>query len=143
MWCQSPSGERWRCFGDGRLPEKSIDATSTTSALIQCQKALEQSVKEVHDAYTSKQIIPEEQFGAWHHAPILKTISTLSENHQPLLIVQGNTIQYRTGGAKSTSYKTIEGQQDWIVFYKENYSRVDDQIRLWLRQNVPWIAAYV
>lgn len=139
LWSQSPSGERWQSFGDGRLPEH--PAGATTTALKQCRKALEQSIREVYDAYKLKQIIPVVQFGAWQHAPILETISKQPENHKPLLEIQGNTISYRTGGPRSDSYKKIESQTDWIAFYTENFSRIDDQVRLWLKQNVPWLAS--
>ena len=143
LWAESPSGERWQSFGDGRLPDKSPSAASTSTALVQCQKALQQSVKEVHDAFSSKELIGEAQFGAWYHAPILQTISAQSENHKPLLDIKGNTIRYRSGGLQSTSYKTIEQQIDWIAFYRENYSRIDAQVRLWLKQNVPFLASII
>lgn len=137
LWSQSPSGERWKSYGDGRLPDHIPGATTT--ALGQCQKALAVSVKEVHDAYTSKQVVPEAQFGAWQHAPILETISTQPENHKPLLEIKGGNIYYRTGGIKSTKYDEIKSPLDWGKFYTDNFSLVEGQVLLWLKQQAPWL----
>lgn len=137
LWAQSPSGEKWKSYGDGRLPDHTTDATTT--ALKQCQKALEVSIKEVHDAYTSKQAIPETQYGAWQHAPILETISTQPENHKPLLDIKDDTIYYRTGGIASTKYNEIKSVIDWGKFYVENFGLVEGQVLLWLKQQAPWL----
>lgn len=107
LWVESPSGEKWKAFGDGRLPGK--DAESTTTNFEQCRRALQQSVKEVHDAYVSKQVIPETQFAAWQHAPITEKISSHPGNHKPLIKVEGDKIYRRTGGEKSSSYTLTEG----------------------------------
>ena len=65
LWVESPSGEKWKAFGDGRLPGRDDTQKATSTTLHQCRKALQQSVKEVHDAYASKQVIQQPEFAVW------------------------------------------------------------------------------
>jgi hypothetical protein len=130
LWVESPSGEKWKCFGDGRLPGKDVSAMSTSTNIAQCRKALQQSVQEVQDAYKSKQVIQQSQFTAWQHAPIIDKISSDPRNHLPLVKVEKNKISRRINGPTSKDYKETSGLQEWLNFYLENFSRVEDQVVL-------------
>jgi hypothetical protein len=132
LWVESPSGEKWKCFGDGRLPGKDVSAMSTSTNIAQCRKALQQSVQEVNDAYKSKQVIQQSQFTAWQHTPIMEKISSDPGNHLPLVKVDdtGKKILRRVNGPTSKDYKETSGLQEWLNFYLENFSRVENQVVL-------------
>jgi hypothetical protein len=57
LWVQSPTGEKWKAFGDGRLPGKDGTGKSTSTNIDQCRKALRQSIQEVHGAFRTKHAI--------------------------------------------------------------------------------------
>jgi hypothetical protein len=85
LWVESPSGNRWKAFGDSRLPGKDLTHKATSTNLDRCYRALQQSVQEVHDAYSSKRVIPPSQFAAWQHAPVIEKISSNTNNLNPLV----------------------------------------------------------
>ncbi|KAF5667071.1 hypothetical protein FHETE_5774 [Fusarium heterosporum] len=101
LWVESASGERWKAFGDGRLPGRATSSKATSTNLVQCRKAVQQSITEVQDAFHSKKVIPPSEFAAWHHAPMLDRVSTDTENHSPLLKVQKGELWMRVGGTSS------------------------------------------
>lgn len=133
LWVESPSGKKWKAFGDGRLPGNDTSNKATSTSLEQCRKALRQSVKEVHDAHSSKQVIPPAQFTAWQHAPINDKISPDPENHNPLVKVEGGKILARIGGLKSEKYEAMSGLT-WLSFYQANFSRVENQVVLMIEK---------
>lgn len=57
LWVESPSGMKWKAYGDSRLPGRDDTGKATSTNLEQCRKALHQSVQEVHDAHIKKQAI--------------------------------------------------------------------------------------
>ncbi len=133
VWVESPSGEKWKAFGDGRLPGKDTTGKATSTTLDQCRKALQQSVQEIHDAYTSKQLPQQGQSAAWQHAPILGKISSDPDNHRPLLKCEAGNIYRRVNGLKSDKYEEVSGME-WGSFYIDNRIYVEDQGRLLLNK---------
>ncbi|KAK5952287.1 hypothetical protein OHC33_006760 [Knufia fluminis] len=134
LWVESPSGEKWKAFGDGRLPGKDVTNNATSTTLDQVRKALQESVKEVHEVYKSKQVIQQSQFKAWRHAPIIDRISTNTDNHNSLVKVEAGKIFRRVNGLKSETYEETSELGTWLTFYGENYSRVANQIALKVRK---------
>ncbi|KAI8623564.1 hypothetical protein F5Y19DRAFT_371826 [Xylariaceae sp. FL1651] len=130
LWVESPCGDKWKAYGDGRL--NGIDTTdkATSTNISQCRKALQQSVKEVYDAYTSKQVIGPSQFAAWQHAPIMDKISLDKENHSPLVKIEGGKLFSRVYGPKTVMYEETSDYVSWISFYEKNHIRVEDQLNL-------------
>ncbi|KAJ4310916.1 hypothetical protein N0V84_010720 [Fusarium piperis] len=134
LWLESPSGERWKAFGDGRMPGKEISFKATSTNLDQCLKAVQQSIAEVHDAFHNKKIIQPSDFAAWRHAPILDKVSVNPENHGPLLKVENGNILARVNGVSSQKYEVIDGIGKWINFWVSNFSQVEDQVRLMVKK---------
>lgn len=134
LWVESPSGEKWKAFGDGRLPGKDTTNGATTSNLDQCRKALQASINEVHDTHSSGQIIQTSQFTAWQHAPIIERISPNPDNHSPLVKVEGGKLFRRVNGPKSQKYEETSEFTAWLAFYQENFSRVEAQVRLMVQK---------
>jgi len=130
VWVESPSGEKWKAFGDGRLPGKDTTGKATSTTLDQCRKALQQSVQEIHDAYSSKQPLQQDQSAAWQHAPILDKISSDPDNHRPLIKVEAGKIYMRVNGLKSEKYEEIDGPMQWAMFYMNNKVYIEDQVSL-------------
>lgn len=130
LWLESPSGEKWKSFGDGRLPGKDNSSNATTTNLDQCLKAVKQSIAEVHDAYNNKKVIQPSEFAAWHHAPIIAKVSEHPQNHAPLLKVQEGQLMRRVGGVSSSNYKLTRDLGEWVEFWTENFAQVEDQVKL-------------
>ncbi|CAF3473750.1 unnamed protein product [Fusarium graminearum] len=130
LWLESPSGEKWKSFGDGRLPGKDNSSNATTTNLDQCLKAVKQSIAEVHDAYNNKKVIQPSEFAAWHHAPIIAKVSEHPQNHAPLLKVQEGKLMRRVGGVSSSNYKLTRDLGEWVEFWTENFAQVEDQVKL-------------
>lgn len=130
LWVESPSGMKWKAYGDSRLPGRDDTGKATSTNLEQCREALHQSVQEVHDAHIKKQAILPSQFAAWEHAPIIAKISSNPENHKPLIKVEAGKVYRRINGSHSEEYEVTSGQADWIAFYWDNLSRVSGQIKL-------------
>lgn len=130
LWLESPSGEKWKSFGDGRLPGKDNSSNATTTNLDQCLKAVKQSIAEVHDAYNNKKVIQPSEFAAWHHAPIISKVSEHPQNHAPLLKVQEGKLMRRVGGVSSSNYKLTRDLGEWVEFWTENFAQVEDQVKL-------------
>ena len=130
LWVESASGERWKAFGDGRLPGRASSSKATSTNLEQCRKAVQQSIAEVRDAFHNKKVIPPSEFAAWHHAPMLEKVSADPENHSPLLKVQKGELWMRVGGKSSKDYKAIDSITAWVTFWTDNFSQVEDQVRL-------------
>lgn len=130
LWVESASGERWKAFGDGRLPGRASSSKATSTNLEQCRKAIQQSIAEVQEAFHSKKVIAPSNFAAWHHAPMLDKVSTDAENHRPLLKVQKGELWMRVGGASSEEYKAINSINEWATFWTDNFSQVEGQVRL-------------
>jgi hypothetical protein len=131
---ESPSGEKWKAFGDGRLPGKDSSSKSTSTNLLQCRKAVQQSIAEVHNAFKNKKIIEPSEFAAWRHAPILDKVSGHPENHGPLLKVEDAKLWMRVKGVSPDKYEAIDDMQKWIVFWTDNFSQVEDQVRLMVKK---------
>lgn len=130
LWVESPSGEIWKAFGDGRLLGADTTGKATSSNMDQCRKALEQSVHEVRNAFHTGNDIHPADFAAWQHAPVLEKISQDPKNHTPLLKVENGKIFKRAKGADSGDFDEVNSIDDWLVFYTENFSRVEGQVRL-------------
>ena len=130
LWVESPSGEKWKAFGDGRLPGQEGTGKSTSTNIDQCRKALRQSIQEVHDAFRTKHAIQPSEFAAWQHAPVLGSVSRHPENHAPLLKVEGGKIYKRIDGPMSKQYGEISNIFQWMAFYGEHFSRVEGQVKL-------------
>ncbi|PTD05054.1 hypothetical protein FCULG_00000105 [Fusarium culmorum] len=127
---ESPSGEKWKSFGDGRLPGKDNSSNATTTNLDQYLKAVKQSIAEVHDAYNNKKVIQPSEFAAWHHALIIAKVSEHPHNHAPLLKVQEGKLMRRVGGVSSSNYKLTRDLGEWVEFWTENFAQVEDQVKL-------------
>lgn len=147
VWVESPSGEKWKAFGDGRLPGKDTTSKATSTTLDQCRKALKQSVQEIHDAYTSKQVPQQEQSTAWQHAPILDKISSDPDNHYPLIKVEGEgeaaKVYMRVGGLKSKKYEEVDGLMQWGNFYMDNKIYIEDQVRMGLKKALGFLGTFL
>ncbi|KAH7467569.1 hypothetical protein FOMA001_g15787 [Fusarium oxysporum f. sp. matthiolae] len=130
LWLESPSGERWKAFGDGRLPGKVVSSEATSNNLDQCRKAVQQSIAEVHDAFNNKKAIKFSNFGAWHHAPIMDKVSVHMDNHNPLLKVQDGNLLMRVNGVSSGKYEVLDELTKWGAFWTDNFKQVEDQVRL-------------
>ncbi|KAJ4246063.1 hypothetical protein NW762_013808 [Fusarium torreyae] len=134
LWLESPSGEKWKAFGDGRLPGKDTSSKATTTNLEQCRKAVQQSIAEVHDAFNNRKIIEPSDFDAWSHAPILDKVSDNPDNHGPLLKVQDGKLWARVKGVSSKNYEVIDNLEKWVTFWLDNFSQVEDQVRLMVKK---------
>jgi hypothetical protein len=134
VWVESPSGEKWKAFGDGRLPGKDTTGKGTSTTLDQCRKALRQSVQEIHDAYTSKKPLQQDQSAVWQHAPILDKISSDPDNHRPLVKVQEGKIYVRVNGLKSEKYEEVDDLWQWAMFYMSNIVYLEGQAKLLLQK---------
>jgi hypothetical protein len=130
LWLESPSGERWKAFGDGRLPGKVVSSEATSNNLDQCRKAVQQSIAEVHDAFNNKKAIESSNFRAWHHAPIMDKVSVHMNNHNPLLKVQDGKLLMRVNGVSSGKYEVLDELTKWGAFWTDNFKQVEDQVRL-------------
>ncbi|EKJ68728.1 hypothetical protein FPSE_11096 [Fusarium pseudograminearum CS3096] len=111
LWLESRSGEKWKSFGDGRLPGKDNSSNATTTNLDQCLKAVKQLIKEVHNAFNNKKVIQPSVFLAWHHAPIIAKVSEHPQNHTP-----------PHGPGRDLG--------EWVEFWTENFGQVENQVKL-------------
>ncbi|KAF4338996.1 hypothetical protein FBEOM_7083 [Fusarium beomiforme] len=110
LWLESPSGEKWKTLGDGRLPGRDSSSTLTKINLDKCRKAVKQSISEAHDAFKNKNGIQASEFAAWHHAPIMDKVFEHPENPNPLLRVEDGKLVARINGASSKKYEAIVRQ---------------------------------
>ncbi|KAH7224367.1 uncharacterized protein BKA55DRAFT_527425 [Fusarium redolens] len=130
LWLESPSGEKWKAFGDGRLPGKVVSSEATSTNFDQCRKAVQQSIAEVHDAFKHRKVLQSSDFAAWHHAPIMDKVSIHPDNHNPLLKVQDGKLLTRVNGVSSNKYEVIDELTKWAAFWTDNFKQVEDQVRL-------------
>ncbi|KAH7148075.1 hypothetical protein DER46DRAFT_672082 [Fusarium sp. MPI-SDFR-AT-0072] len=108
LWLESPSGEKWKAFGDGRLPGKVFSSEATSTNLDHYRKAVQQSISKVRDAFNNKNAIQLSGFAAWHHAPIMDKVSMHKNSHDPLLKVQGSKLLMRVNGVFSGKYEVLD-----------------------------------
>lgn len=140
---ESLRGTKWTCYGDAKLfqpedgdwtKEQEIQNGKQIN-LEQCRDALRQSIKEIHDAYTSKKVIPESQFGVWQIAPDLKKVNALNPGHNPLLYIKDNKLWFRNGGPDSKSGTCVDDRYAvtefalWTKFYATNREFVAEKIK--------------
>jgi hypothetical protein len=79
----------WYSFGDSHL----FDSADSQN-LQQCLLALQQSVKEVHDAYQSRVSIPQTDYQAFDFAATLESIVSRNHNFAPLFqVVDGRVYE--------------------------------------------------
>lgn len=136
VWVESPTGETWKAFGDGRLPGKDTTGKATSTTIAQCRKAMQQSVQEIKDAYTSRQAPKSGLSSAWQHAPILEKISSNPDNHHPLIKIEAGKIYTRLNGLKSEQYEEIVEAKQWMMFYMNNWTYVEDQVRTFVGEKL-------
>ena len=129
-----PAGKSWTCYGDAKLFQTDQDSHKTIN-LEQCRAALSQSVKEIHEAYKTKKVIVEKDFGAWKLAPDLTKVNKMNAQHQPLLSIGSDGLLYvRNGDPTSTDKTCMDNRWPvteyplWVKFYYQNKTWVADKV---------------